>query len=73
MKKKIPISDFKAKCLSILDNLEPEGLDITKHGEIIATVMPVEQQSMSLIGCLKGKIKKKGKLFSTEVKWNAES
>ncbi len=67
------VSQFKAECLSLFDNLDPEGLDITKHGKVVARVTPVEQQSASLIGSMKGKIKKKDNLFSTGVKWNAES
>lgn len=67
------VSQFKAECLSILDNLEPEGLNITKHGKVVAKVIPVEQQSASLIGSMKGKISKKGNLFNTGVKWFAES
>lgn len=71
--KKISVSKFKAECLSIFDHLDPEGLDVTKHGKVVARVIPVEQQSSSLIGSMKGKIKKKGLIFSTGVKWNAES
>jgi antitoxin (DNA-binding transcriptional repressor) of toxin-antitoxin stability system len=71
--KKMSVSQFKAECLSLFDNLDPEGLDITKHGKVVARVTPVEQQSASLIGSMKGKIKKKDNLFSTGVKWNAES
>lgn len=71
--KKISATNFKARCLSILDNLESEGIEITKHGKIVAKVIPVEQQSNSLIGCMKGKIKKKGNIFSTGLIWNAES
>lgn len=71
--KKLSATEFKSRCLSILDNLESEGIEITKHGKTVAKVIPVEQQSMSLIGCMKGKIKKKGNIFSTGMIWNAES
>ena len=69
--KKISVSKFKAECLSILDNLDPEGLDITKHGEVVARVIPAQQQSASLIGSMKDKIKVKGDIMSTGIKWNA--
>lgn len=75
-KKKISVSKFKAECLRILEELDPEGLDITKHNSVIATVMPVTQQSAALIGSMKGLIKKNDEddaLFSTGVEWNAES
>ena len=71
--KKISVSKFKAECLSILDQLDPEGLDITKHGKVVARVIPVEQQSASLIGSMKDTLKKKGDTMSTGIKWNAES
>ena len=71
--KKISVSKFKAECLSILDELDPEGLDITKHGKVVARVIPVEQQPASLIGSMKNLIKKKGNILSTGVKWDAES
>ena len=71
--KKISVSKFKAECLSILDELDPEGLDITKHGKVVARVIPVEQQSASLIGSMKGKLKINGDVTSTGIKWNAES
>ncbi len=71
--KKISVSKFKAECLSILDKLDPEGLDITKHGKVVARVTPVEQQSASLIGSMKDTLKKIGDTMSTGVKWDAES
>lgn len=71
--KKIPISKFKAECLSLLDNLDPDGLIVTKHGKVLAKVIPVEQESAYLIGSMKNKIKKNGNILSTGIKWNAES
>ena len=71
--KKISISKFKAECLALLDSLDSEGLIVTKHGKVLAKVLPVEQESAYLIGSLKGKINKKGNILTTGVKWNAES
>ncbi len=71
--KKINASKFKEQSLSILDALDPEGLIITKHGKPVAKLIPIEQGSASLIGSLKGRIKIKGDLLSTGVRWNAES
>ena len=68
----IGAAKFKEQCLSILDKLGPEGLVITKHGKPLAKVIPIETESASLIGSLKGKIKVKGDIFSTGVKWNAK-
>jgi prevent-host-death family protein len=71
--KTIKISDFKQHCLSLLEKLEPEGLLITKHGKPLARVIPFEQECASLIGALKGKLRVKGDIMTTGVKWNAQS
>lgn len=70
--KTIKISDFKQRCLSLLERLEPEGLLITKHGKPLARVVPFEQDCASLIGALKGKVEVKGDILSTGLKWNAQ-
>lgn len=69
----IPVTQFKEKCLSILDHLEPEGLIISKHGKPIARLFPYNRSSGVNIGRLKGKLKISGNVFSTELAWNAES
>jgi prevent-host-death family protein len=71
--REIPISEFKAKCLRILEELGPYGILITKRGRPIARVTPAASaDNRDLIGCMKGKIQIKGDLFSTGVKWDAE-
>jgi prevent-host-death family protein len=70
----ISASEFKAKCLKILDELESPGVLILKRGKPIARVVPASDQTpLSLVGSLKGKIKIKGNILSTGVRWNAES
>ena len=70
----VPVAEFKAKCLRLLDNLGPEGLLITKRGRAVARVLPVAaSDNQKLIGLMKGSIKIKGDLFSTGVEWDAES
>ncbi len=71
--KKINASKFKEQSLSILDNLSPEGIVITKHGRPVAKLIPIQEQSANLIGCLKGKILISGDILSTGESWNAES
>ena|SRR3989442_3804062 len=75
MKEKyISASEFKAKCLRILEDLDPQGIVITKRGQPIARVIPVvSDDNQSLLGSLRGKIEVKGELFSTGVRWDAES
>ena len=69
--KKVAAAKFKEQCLSLLDHLDPEGLVITKHGNPVARVLPIARASADLIGSLRGKIRVKGDIQSTGVKWNA--
>lgn len=71
--KRIAAAKFKEQCLAILDRVDSDGIIITKHGKPIATLMPINTQSAELIGSMKGKIKIKGGILSTGVKWDAES
>lgn len=71
--KTIAAAKFKEKCLSILENIDEEGLVITKHGKPLATLLPIRVQSEEMIGKMKGKIKIKGDILKTGVKWNVES
>ena len=71
--RQINASKFKEQCLSLLDNLQPEGLVVTKHGKPVAKLIPISSDCASLIGSLKGKIEIKGDIFSTGERWNAES
>ena len=70
---RIPAAEFKAKCLALLDRVGPEGIVITKHGRPVARLVPAGGGHAELIGSLKGKIKIKGNILSTGMKWNAES
>jgi prevent-host-death family protein len=64
---------FKEHCLSILDELDPEGIVITKRGKPVARLIPIETAPKQLIGSLKGKIRIKANILSTGVRWNAQS
>lgn len=71
--KSIAAAKFKEQCLSLLDQVDPEGIVITKHGKPVAKLIPIHAEPSQLIGCLKGKIKVKGNIFSTGLAWNAQS
>jgi prevent-host-death family protein len=71
--KSVPAAKFKERCLSLLDRVDPEGIVITKHGKPVAKLIPIHTDTATLIGSFKGKIKIKGKILSTGVKWDAES
>jgi len=71
--KTVPAAKFKEQCLALLDRVGPEGIVITKHGKPVAKLVPVNTDTAGLIGSFKGKIKIKGNISTTGVKWDAES
>jgi antitoxin (DNA-binding transcriptional repressor) of toxin-antitoxin stability system len=61
----ISVTEFKAKCLALLDQIGQEGgtLTVTKRGRPLATVGPVKRKPFkSSEGILAGKIKIVGDL-----------
>ena len=71
--KSVPAAQFKEQCLALLDQVGPDGIIITKHGKPVAKLVPIHTDTAELIGSFKGKIKIKGNILSTGVKWDAES
>jgi prevent-host-death family protein len=71
--KTVAATQFKAQCLGLLDRVGPEGIVITKHGKPVAKLIPIRVDSSVLIGSLTGKIKIRGPILSTGVRWDAES
>jgi prevent-host-death family protein len=69
----IPAAKFKEQCLALLEQVEPDGIVITKRGKPIAKLIPLRADSADLIGALRGKLRIKGDIMSTGVKWRAES
>ena len=71
--KTVAATQFKTQCLSLLERVGPEGIVITKHGKPVAKLIPIRADSSALIGSLAGKIKVKGRILSTGLRWDAES
>ncbi len=71
--KEIPAAKFKEQCLSLLDRVDEDGIVITKRGKPVAKLIPIRTESAELIGKLKGRLKVKGDIFSTGLKWHAQS
>ena len=71
--REIAAAKFKEQCLALLEEVGPEGIVITKRGKPVAKLIPIDVDSASLIGSLRGKVKIKGNILSTGVKWRAES
>jgi len=68
--KTIAASQFKKCLLSLLDNLDPEGIVITQHGKAVARLIPAASCA-DLIGSMKDQIKIHGRIFSTGARWRA--
>ena len=71
--KTIRAEEFKEQCLVLLDELDSEGLMITRHGKPIARLVPCRSESADLIGSLSHKIKVHGDLFTTGLHWDADA
>ena len=71
--KTIGAAQFKKQCLALLDRLDAEGLIITKHGMPVARVVPYDQQCADLIGSLQHKIKVRGNILTTGIRWDADA
>jgi prevent-host-death family protein len=70
--KQIAAAKFKEQCLALLDEVDPDGIVITKHGKPVAKLIPFEADSASLIGSLSRKLTIKGNILSTGSDWDAE-
>jgi prevent-host-death family protein len=70
--KQLSASKFKEQCLALLDRVDPEGIVVTKRGKPVAKLIPFGADSADLIGSLKGKLRIKGEILSTGIKWDAE-
>lgn len=74
---------FREHCLELLSQLDAQGLVITLDGKPIAKVVPHEEapcqppdddrEPADLIGSLRGKVTIHGNIFSTGIRWDAES
>ncbi len=71
--RRLDAAKFGERCLSLLDQLDPDGIVITKHGKSVARLIPIESDCADLIGSMKGRVKVTGDILSTGIKWDAES
>jgi prevent-host-death family protein len=70
----ISASQFKAKCLSLLDEIDKTGLPVivTKRGQPVAKVIPVKKtQDSNLLGSVSYK-SKDDLLSPIDEKWDAD-
>ena len=70
--KQIAAAKFNEQCLALLDEVDQDGIVITKHGKPVAKLIPFAADSAGLIGALKGKLEITGDILTTGEKWDAE-
>jgi prevent-host-death family protein len=74
MTKAIKASEFKAKCLALLDEVAASGdrLVITKNGKPVADLVPHRATRPSPFGLFKGQMEITGDIMSPiDVEWEA--
>jgi prevent-host-death family protein len=74
MTKAVKASEFKAKCLALLDEVAASGnrLVITKNGKPVADVVPHRMPKRSPFGLWKDSVKITGDIMSPiDVEWEA--
>jgi len=71
----VPVTEFKAKCLRMLDDVEKKGdrIVITKRGKRIAEVRPAPEVKPKLRGTWKDTVKILGDIvyFDTSEDWES--
>jgi len=74
MSRLIKASEFKAKCLAVLDEVERtrQTVVITKRGKPVAELAPHRPKKRGLLGLYKGRMKIVGDIISPiDVEWEA--
>ena len=68
-------SEFKARCLKLMDEVQKTGTEIviTKNGKPVSKLVPYRVQAPTLFGLHKDKISSlDDDIFSTGETWNAD-
>jgi prevent-host-death family protein len=72
--KNIQASEFKAKCLKIMDEVAKTGEEvvITKNGKAISKLVPYKEPVSSLFGIHAGQLSIRGDILAPiDTEWNA--
>ena len=72
----VPAGQFKARCLSLIDQVGQtrQAITITKRGRPVARLVPIpDDRPRSLFGWLAGHVVEEGDIVSpTDERWEAE-
>ncbi len=69
----VSATEFKAKCLALLDEVQEHGgtITVTKRGRPVATVSPAKRKPFkSTKGILAGKVKIVGDIVNFHMDWD---
>lgn len=72
----IKASEFKAKCLKLMDEVAASGeaIVITKNGRPVSRLVPYREKPKSLFGIDRGRIELLGDIIEPlDVEWEAET
>ena len=72
----IKASEFKAKCLKLMDEVAESGEEIviTKNGRPVSRLIPYREKPKTLFGIDRGRIEILGDIISPiDVEWEAEA
>ena len=72
----IPAAEFKAKCLSLMEDVATHRrtYTVTKRGKAVARLVPVEERRTAFVGSLRGLLVRGEALAEpTGEAWDAES
>ena len=72
----IKASEFKAKCLKLMDEVADSGVEIviTKNGRPVSRLVPYRDEEPTMFGRDRGKIRILGDIIKPiNVKWEAET
>jgi prevent-host-death family protein len=70
--KQMPVGTFKARCLAVMKKVQATGepVVLTRRGEPVVKVVPVEREKNSIFGFMTGKVKIVGDIESPiPVEW----
>src|SRR5262245_61184881 len=65
-------TEFKAKCLALLDEVDEKGstITVTKRGRVVAALVPPKRKPRkSSMGAWKGKVEIVGDIINTSYLW----
>jgi antitoxin (DNA-binding transcriptional repressor) of toxin-antitoxin stability system len=67
--KQIAAAAFKKQCLALIEDVDPEGIVITKGGKPVAKLIPIGLDSEAIAGSSDDKARIAGKAVPTGQEW----